>query len=38
MGEGLPCGVIKHTPQGKGEGENVIPPPLHPLPPGEGRY
>jgi hypothetical protein len=33
-GEGPPCGVVKLTPQGKGEGAKfVIPPPLHPLPP-----
>ena len=32
---GPPCGVMKHTPQGKGGGgpPNRIPPHLNPLPP-----
>ena len=38
-GEGLPCGVEDFTPQGRGEGAmaSLLPPLLHPLPPGEGR-
>jgi hypothetical protein len=38
-GEGLPCGVVKHTPQGEGEGEGKISPlPPHLLPPREESF
>jgi hypothetical protein len=35
--EGLPCGVCSVTPQGRGGGEeeDLVPPHLNPLPPGE---
>ena len=42
-GEGLPCGVSSATPRGKGGGDKLpyfcmlFPPPLSPLPPGEGK-
>jgi hypothetical protein len=43
-GEGLPCGGSSATPQGKGGGDKLsyfcmlFPPPLSPLPPGEGKF